>query len=49
MFIGIALVLIIIWAVAVVTFHVVGFAIYILLILALISFIGHFFRGKKTQ
>jgi len=48
MFLLLALLLVIVWVVSFVTFHVAGFLIHILLILAVISLILHFFRGKKS-
>jgi hypothetical protein len=47
-FLGIALLLMFLWIGAFVFFHVVGFAIHLLLILAVISFIIHLFSGART-
>jgi hypothetical protein len=47
-FLGIALLLMVLWAGAFIFFHVAGFAIHILLILAVISFIAHLFSGPRT-
>jgi hypothetical protein len=48
MFLLLALVLVVVWVISFVTFHVAGFLIHILLILAVISLILHFFRRKKS-
>jgi hypothetical protein len=45
---GLALLLMILWVGAFVIFHVAGFAIHILLILAVISLIVHLFSGRRT-
>lgn len=47
-FLGIAFLLLLIWIGAFVFFHIASFMIHILLILAVISFIAHFFTGAKT-
>ena len=44
-FLGLAVLLAILWASSFLVFHVVGFFIHILLILAVISVIFHFMRG----
>ncbi len=48
MFLVLALILILIWIGSFVVYHVTGFLIHLLLIFALISFILHFVRGKKS-
>jgi len=47
-FLGIAILLFIIWIVGFVAFHVASFLIHVLLILAVISLIAHFLMGPKT-
>lgn len=47
-FLGIAIVLFILWIGAFVFFHVAGFLIHILLILAVISLVVHLFSGRKA-
>lgn len=46
MFIGIAVVLVILWLLGFATFHVAGALIHILLILAVISVVLHLVRGR---
>lgn len=48
MFLGIGLVLVILWVAGFVVFHTAGFLIHLLLVFALISIIVHFFRGKTA-
>jgi hypothetical protein len=48
MFIILAIVLLILWAGGFFAFHVAGFFIHILLILAVISLIFHFIRGGRA-
>jgi hypothetical protein len=48
MWIGIAILLLLLWAGGFLAFHVAGFLIHILLILALVSFIIHFITGRRT-
>jgi hypothetical protein len=48
MWIGIAIVLFLLWIGGFVMFHVAGFLIHILLILAVISFILHFVFGRRS-
>jgi hypothetical protein len=48
MWIGIAIVLLLLWAGGFFAFHVAGFLIHILLILAVVSFILHFVMGRRT-
>lgn len=48
MFLGIALILLIMWAAGFLAFHVAGGLIHILLIIALISVVVHFVRGRST-
>ena len=48
MFLGLALVLLLLWVGGFVVFHVSAFAIHILLILAVISVIFHFMRGRTS-
>jgi hypothetical protein len=47
MFLAIGIVLVIIWLVSFLAFHTAGFLIHILLILALISIVFHFLRGRN--
>ena len=47
-FLGIAMLLIVIWVCAFVVFHVAGAIIHLLLLLAIISFVVHLFRGSRT-
>jgi len=48
MWIGIAIVLLLLWVGGFVMFHVAGFFIHILLILAVISLILHFVFGRRS-
>ncbi|MGI4880287.1 MAG: lmo0937 family membrane protein [Janthinobacterium lividum] len=48
MWIGIALVLIVIWVVSFLALHIAGGLIHLLLVLAVISIILHFVRGRST-
>jgi hypothetical protein len=48
MWIGIAILLLLLWAGGFFAFHVAGFLIHILLILAVVSFIIHFITGRRT-
>jgi hypothetical protein len=48
MWIGIAILLLLLWAGGFFAFHVAGFLIHILLILAVVSFIIHFVTGRRT-
>jgi hypothetical protein len=48
MWIGIAIVLFLLWIGGFVMFHVAGFLIHIVLILAVISFILHFVFGRRS-
>jgi hypothetical protein len=48
MFIGLAVLLLIIWVVCFLVLHITAFAIHILIILAVIAFIAHFFRGRAA-
>jgi hypothetical protein len=47
-FLGLAILLAILWAGGFVFFHVAGFLIHVLLILAVISLLVHFFTGTRT-
>jgi len=47
-FLGLALLLALLWLGGFVFFHVAGFMIHILLILAVISLIAHLFTGTRT-
>jgi len=49
MFLTIALVLLIVWALGVFIFPAVGALIHILLVLAIISILWHFMAGSQTQ
>jgi hypothetical protein len=46
MFLGIGIVLVILWLAGFFAFHTAGFLIHLLLILAVISFVFHFMRGS---
>jgi hypothetical protein len=48
MWIGIAILLLLLWAGGFLAFHVAGFLIHILLILAVVAFILHFVTGRRT-
>jgi len=48
MFLGLGLVLLLLWIGGFVVFHVSAFAIHILLILAIISVVFHFMRGSTS-
>jgi Family of unknown function (DUF5670) len=48
MWIGIAILLLLLWAGGFFAFHVTGFLIHVLLILAVVSFIIHFITGRRT-
>ena len=47
-FLGLALLLALLWVGGFVFFHVAGFMIHLLLILAVISLVLHLFRGRRT-
>jgi hypothetical protein len=47
-FLGLAILLIVLWAGGFVFFHVAGFLIHVLLILAVISLIAHLVTGPRT-
>ena len=49
MWIGLAILLLILWALGVFAFKVAGFFIHILIILAVISLIWHFVAGARTR
>jgi hypothetical protein len=46
MFLGIGILLVLLWLGGFVMFHTAGFLIHILLVLAVISFVFHFLRGR---
>jgi hypothetical protein len=48
MWIAIAIILLLLWAGGFLMFHVAGFLIHILLIVAVIAFILHFVMGRRT-
>jgi Family of unknown function (DUF5670) len=48
MWIGIAIILLLLWAGGFFAFHVAGFLIHILLILAVVSFVIHFITGRRA-
>lgn len=48
MFVTLAIILALAWLFGFVVFHVASWAIHLLLIFALISFVMHFFRGRGT-
>ena len=48
MFLGLFFILLVIWLLAFLAFHVAGGFIHLLLILAVISIIVHFFRGSRA-
>ena len=47
-FLGLALLLALLWVGGFVFFHVAGFLIHLLLILAVISLVGHLYSGSRT-
>ena len=47
-FLGLALLLLILWAGGFFFFHVAGFLIHLLLVFALISIVAHLFTGSRT-
>jgi hypothetical protein len=47
-FLGLALLFVFIWVTAFIAFHVAGFLIHVFLILALIFFVVHLFRPRRT-
>ena len=48
MFLGIFVVLLIMWMLGLFAFHVAGGLIHLLLIIAVISLVAHFFRGRSA-
>jgi hypothetical protein len=48
MWIGIGIILLLLWAGGFFAFHVAGFLIHILLILAVVSFVLHFVMGRRA-
>ncbi len=48
MWIGVGILLLLLWAGGFFAFHVAGFLIHILLILAVVAFIVHFVTGRRT-
>ena len=48
MFIGLALVLVVLWVLGFLAFHIAGGLIHLLLVLAVISIIVHFVRGRRA-
>jgi hypothetical protein len=48
MFPGLAVVLLVLWLLGFLAFHVAGGLIHLLIILAVISFVVHFMRGRST-
>ena len=48
MFIGLAVLLLIVWVVCFLVLHISAFAIHLLIIFAVISFIFHFIRGRTA-
>jgi hypothetical protein len=48
MFLGIGILLVLLWLGGFVMFHTAGFLIHILLVLALVSFVFHFLRGRTS-
>jgi Family of unknown function (DUF5670) len=48
MFLGIGIVLVLLWLGGFVMFHTAGFLIHILLVLAVISLVFHFLRGRSS-
>ena len=49
MFLTIAVVLVVLWALGSFVFHAAGGLIHLVLVIALISFVVHFIRGKKAR
>ena len=48
MFLGLAVVLLVLWLLGFVAFHVAGGLIHLLILFAVISFVVHFMRGRTT-
>jgi hypothetical protein len=48
MFLGLFIVLLIMWMLGLFAFHVAGGLIHLLLIIAVISLVAHFFRGRSA-
>jgi uncharacterized protein DUF5670 len=48
MFLGLAVVLLVLWLLGFLALHVAGGLIHLLIILAVISFVVHFMRGRST-
>ena len=48
MFLGIALLLLVLWAAGFLAFHIAGGLIHLLLVIALISIVVHFVRGRTS-
>jgi hypothetical protein len=48
MFLGLAVVLLVLWLLGFLAFHVASGLIHLLIILAVISFVVHFMRGRST-
>lgn len=49
MFLSIAVVLVVLWALGSFVFHAAGGLIHLVLVIALISFVVHFIRGNKAR
>lgn len=49
MFLTIAVALVVLWALGSFVFHAAGGLIHLVLVIALISFVVHFIRGKKAR
>lgn len=49
MFLSIAVVLVVLWALGSFVFHAAGGLIHLVLVIALISFVVHFIRGKRAR
>lgn len=49
MFLTIAVVLVVLWALGSFVFHAAGGLIHLVLVIALISFVVHFIRGKRAR
>ncbi|MGA8669968.1 MAG: lmo0937 family membrane protein [Terracidiphilus sp.] len=48
MFLGIGVLLVLLWLGGFLVFHTAGFLIHILLVLAVVSFLFHFFRARSS-
>ena len=49
MFLGLAVLLLVLWLLGVISFHAVGGLVHILLIIAIIALVLHFMRGRGSR